>query len=73
MCASARAKAWAWAWDWDWLAARPSMTATDAWRIMGGRGPNARPPKPGEEVPVGDVVVVVVVVVVEVVVGSAKG
>lgn len=49
------------------------MTATDAWRIMGGRGPNARPPKPGEEVPVGDVVVVVVVVVVEVVVGSAKG
>lgn len=45
------------------------MTATDAWRIMGGRGPSAIPPKPGDEVPVGDVVVVVVVVVR----GSAKG
>lgn len=42
------------------------MTATDAWRIMGGRGPKARPLKPGEEVPVGEVVVLVVV-------GSARG
>lgn len=51
------------------------MTAADAWRIMGGRGPSAIPPKPGDDVPVGDVVVVVVVVVVVIVVvrGSAKG
>lgn len=40
---------------------------------MGGRGPSAIPPKPGDDVPVGDVVVVVVVVVVVMVRGSAKG